>query len=65
MSPIDLTSPQEYDFLLEAKSIQKVELNVLTTACQLAEDKKINVRYRMISLGQLTIILEFLKKQGF
>lgn len=65
MSPIDLTLPQEYDFLSEAKSAQKVEINVLTTACQLAGDRRINVMYT-ISFWELTIILEcFKKKRGF
>lgn len=64
MPPVDLTLPQECDFLLEAKSTQKVEINVLTTSCQSAEDKRINIMYTMISFGELAIILECFKQQG-
>lgn len=48
MSPIDLTLPLEYDFPPEAKSTQKVEINALTRACQLAGHRSINIIYTMI-----------------
>lgn len=38
---IDLTSPPEYDFLLEANYTQKAEIQVLTRAVHLARDYRV------------------------